>query len=211
MDAQQHQRLAQRIARDIPDGSYVNLGIGLPTLVAEYVPNDAEIVFHSENGILGVGPQPAPERSDPDLINAAKQPVTLIPGASLFDHATSFMMIRGGHLDIAVMGAYQVSAAGDLANWTTGKAGVAPAVGGAMDLAAGAKHVWVLMEHCTRDGASRLLTSCTYPLTAPGIVVRVYTDLAIIDVDHGFRVREILGDLSFAELQNRTGAPLQRS
>jgi 3-oxoadipate CoA-transferase, beta subunit len=211
MNDLQHQRLARRVARDIPDGSYVNLGIGLPTLVADYVPDDIEIAIQSENGILGVGPKPAPEFSDPELINAGKQQVTLTRGASLFDHATSFMMIRGGHLDIAIMGAYEVSANGDLANWTTGKPGLAPAVGGAMDLAVGAKRVWVMMEHCTRDGAPRLLASCTYPLTAAGIVTRIYSDLAVIDVDGGFVVRDLLEDISFEDLQQRTGAPLRRA
>jgi 3-oxoadipate CoA-transferase beta subunit len=211
MNDLQHQRLAQLVARDIPDGSYVNLGIGLPTLVADFVPDDIEIAIQSENGILGVGPKPAPEFSDPELINAGKQQVTLTRGASLFDHATSFMMIRGGHLDIAIMGAYEVSANGDLANWTTGKPGLAPAVGGAMDLAVGAKRVWVMMEHCTRDGAPRLLASCTYPLTAAGIVTRIYSDLAVIDVDGGFVVRDLLEDISFEDLQQRTGAPLRRA
>jgi 3-oxoadipate CoA-transferase beta subunit len=210
VDELTHQRLAQRIARDIPDGSYVNLGIGLPTRVADYVPEDVEIVFHSENGILGLGPQPAPEFSDPDLINAGKQPITLARGAALFDHATSFMMIRGGHLDIAIMGAYEVAASGDLANWTTKNIGAAPAVGGAMDLAVGAKQVWIMMEHCTREGAPRLLASCSYPLTAGGVVKRIYTDLAVIDVDGGFVLRDIFGDLSFEELQARTGAPIRR-
>jgi 3-oxoadipate CoA-transferase beta subunit len=169
-----------------------------------------EIVFHSENGILGVGPKPAPEVADPELINAGKQQITLIRGASLFDHATSFAMIRGGHIDIAIMGAYEVAANGDFANWTTGKAGQAPAVGGAMDLAVGAKHVWVMMEHCTRDGQPRLLAACTYPLTAPACVSRIYSDLAVIDIDDGFVLREITGDVSLAELQRLTGAPIRR-
>ncbi len=209
MDEHQHKRLAQRIARDIADGSYVNLGIGLPTLVADYVPNDVEIVFHSENGILGLGPRPAPGEVDPELINAGKQQVTLTRGASLFDHATSFGMIRGGHIDIAIMGAYEVAASGDFANWTTGMPGQPPAVGGAMDLAVGAKQVWVMMEHATRDGKPRLLTACTYPLTALGAVSRIYTELAIIDIDDGFVLREMTGDVSFEELQQRTGAPIR--
>jgi 3-oxoadipate CoA-transferase beta subunit len=201
--------MAQRVARDIPDGSVVNLGIGLPTLVANHLPPDREIVVHSENGVLGVGPAPAAGSEDPDLINAGKQPVTLLPGGSFFHHADSFAMMRGGHLDFCVLGAYQVSASGDLANWHTGAADAIPAVGGAMDLAVGAKQTFVMMEHCSRDGASKLVPSCQYPLTAIGCVSRVYTDLAIIDLSAGNAVvRERVAGVSFEELQRVTAIAL---
>jgi 3-oxoadipate CoA-transferase beta subunit len=201
--------MAQRVARDIPDGSVVNLGIGLPTLVANHLPPGREIVIHSENGVLGVGPAPAAGSEDPDLINAGKQPVTLLPGGSFFHHADSFAMMRGGHLDFCVLGAYQVSASGDLANWHTGAADAIPAVGGAMDLAVGAKQTFVMMEHCSRDGASKLVPSCQYPLTAIGCVARVYTDLAIIDLSAGKAVaRERVAGVSFEELQRVTAIAL---
>jgi 3-oxoacid CoA-transferase/3-oxoadipate CoA-transferase beta subunit len=207
----ERESLARRVAADLRDGDYVNLGIGLPGLVANYVAGDIDVIYESENGLLGVGPAPAADDVDPELINASKQPVTLLPGASIFDTTTSFMMIRGGHIDIALLGAYEVAENGDLANWTTNDIGRPPAVGGAMDLAAGAKHVWVMMEHCTSDGQPRLLSRCTYPLTAAGVVSRVYTDLAVIDVDQGFVVRELRGGVTFGELQARSGAPLRLS
>jgi 3-oxoacid CoA-transferase B subunit len=205
--------MAWRAAQDFVDGAYVNLGIGLPTLAARFVPDDREIVYHSENGILGLGPPPAPGAEDPDLVNAGKEPVTLIAGASIFDHPTSFMMIRGGHIDVALLGAYQVAENGDLANWITTSGAGAPAVGGAMDLAVGAKSVRVLMEHVMKDGAPRLLSRCTYPLTAAGVVKRVYTNLALIDViaGTGFVVAEIAAGVTRDELQSVTGAPLRFS
>ena len=204
-------QMAARLARDIPDGAYVNLGIGLPTLVADYLPKDREIVLHSENGVLGIGPRPAPGEEDWDLINAGKEPVTLLKGGSFFHHADSFGMIRGRHLDYCVLGAFQVSAQGDLANWHTGAPDAIPAVGGAMDLAVGAKHVFVMMEHLTKDGQSKIVERCSYPLTGARCVNRIYTDLAVIDVKaDGLHVVEITGDLPFEELQRLTGVPLKR-
>jgi 3-oxoadipate CoA-transferase beta subunit len=172
--------LAQRVAQDIHDGAYVNLGIGQPTLVANHIPAGREVILQSENGILGMGPAPAPEDEDFDLINAGKQPVTLLPGGAYFHHADSFGMMRGGHLDICVLGAFQVSATGDLANWSTGEAGAIPAVGGAMDLAIGAKQTWVMMDLLTKQGQSKVVSECSYPLTGPGCVKRIYTDLATL-------------------------------
>src|SRR5919199_4547880 len=169
--------MAARVARDIDEGAYVNLGIGLPTKVANYLPKDREILLHSENGVLGMGPAPAPGEEDEDLINAGKQPVTLLPGASFFHHADSFAMMRGGHLDYCVLGAFQVSEEGDLANWHTGAPDAIPAVGGAMDLAIGAKHVYVMMEHQTKTGESKIVSRCSYPLTGVRCVERIYTDL----------------------------------
>ena len=208
MTPQQRDELARRVAADLPGGAYVNLGIGLPTRVADFVRPGAEIVFHSENGLLGVGPAPAPDEADPELINAGKELVTLVPGAAIFDHATAFVMIRGGHIDIAVMGAYEVSAAGDLANWSTGDRG-APAVGGAMDLAAGAKAVWIMMEHRTKDGAPRLVANCSLPLTGARVVTRVYTELAVLDIDNGFVLRELCGGCDVETLRARTAAPVR--
>lgn len=203
-------QMAARVARDIKEGAYVNLGIGLPTLVANHLPADRDIFLHSENGILGMGPAPAPGNEDDDLINAGKQPVTLLPGGAFFHHADSFAMMRGGHLDICVLGAFQVSANGDLANWHTGAPGAIPAVGGAMDLALGARQVFIMMEHQTKGGESKVVTDCSYPLTAVACVDRIYTDLAIIDVTaDGLLVREIIDGLTFAELEAMTGAPLQ--
>ena len=203
------EQLAARVAADIHEGAYVNLGIGLPTLVANYLPRDREIFLHSENGLLGMGPAPAPGAEDPDLINAGKQPVTLLTGGCYFHHGDSFAMMRGGHLDICVLGAFQVSVTGDLANWSTGGADAIPAVGGAMDLAVGAKRVLVMMEHQTRAGESKIVERCTYPLTGVGCVARVYTDLAVIDVvNGGMVVREMVDGLAFAELQRLTAAPL---
>ena len=203
-------QLAARVARDIPDGSYVNLGIGLPTLVANYLPADREIVLHTENGLLGMGPEPDPAHVDTDLINAGKQPVTALPGASYFHHADSFAMMRGGHLDICVLGGFQVSVKGDLANWHTGAPDAIPAVGGAMDLAVGAKQVFVMMEHLSKSGESKIVERCAYPLTGLACVSRIYTDLAVIDVTReGLLVRDILGDCTLDELQRLTGAPLR--
>ena len=201
--------MARRLAADIPEGWAVNLGIGLPTLVANYVPLDREVIFHSENGVLGVGPAPEPGAEDPWMINAGKQLITLRPGASLMGQADSFAVIRGRHLDLAVLGGYQVAANGDFANWSTGRAGEAPAVGGAMDLGAGAKQVWVLMEHVAKNGVAKLVDRCSYPLTARGSVTRVYTDLAVIDITPGgFVLRECAPGLSRADVQAVSGAPL---
>ena len=203
--------MAARVARDIPEGSYVNLGIGLPTLVANHLPKDREIILHTENGLLGMGPAPRPGEEDPDLMNAGKQPVTELPGASFFHHADSFAMMRGGHLDFCVLGAFQVSAAGDLANWHTGAPDAIPAVGGAMDLAIGAKNVYVMMEHTTKSGESKIVPKCTYPLTGVGCVSRIFTDLAVIDVTpKGLKVVDMVDGLSFEELQEATGVPLVR-
>lgn len=204
-------QMAARVARDIPAGAYVNLGIGLPTMVANHIPADREVFLHSENGILGMGPAPRPGEEDWDLVNAGKQPVTLLTGGAYFHHADSFAMMRGGHLDICVLGAFQVSAAGDLANWSTGAPGAIPAVGGAMDLAIGARQVFVMMEHCTKSGESKLVRQCSYPLTGLACVRRVYTDLAVIVVTpEGFEALEWVDGLSFEELCRRTDAPLRR-
>lgn len=204
-------QMAARVARDIPDGAVVNLGIGLPTLVANHLPAELEIVLHSENGVIGMGPAPDAGEEDYDLINAGKQPVTLLPGGSFFHHADSFAMMRGGHLDVCVLGAFQVSATGDLANWHTGAPDAIPAVGGAMDLAIGAKKTYVMMEHLTKTGQSKLVEACTYPLTGIGCVSRIYTDLAVIDLGpNGATVVDIVDGLSFDELQRQTAVPLAR-
>ena len=204
-------QIAARVARDIPEGAYVNLGIGLPTLVGDYLPKGREIILHSENGILGVGPKPAEDEVDEDLINASKEPITLLAGGAFFHQADSFAMIRGRHLDFAILGAFQVSVHGDLANWHTGGADAIPAVGGAMDLAAGAKKVLVMMEHLTKDGKSKIVERCTYPLTGARCVDRIYTDLAVIDVKaDGLHVIEMVEGLSFDELQRLTGVPLKK-
>jgi 3-oxoadipate CoA-transferase beta subunit len=201
--------IAQRVARDIPEGSYVNLGIGLPTMVANHLDASKEIFLHSENGLLGMGPAPAPEHEDEDLINAGKQPVTLLTGGAYFHHADSFAMMRGGHLDICVLGAFQVSARGDLANWHTGAPDAIPAVGGAMDLAIGAKKVFVMMEHQTKHGDSKIVANCSYPLTGVGCVSRIYTDLATIDVTpEGLRVVDMVDGLTLDVLQEMTGVAL---
>jgi len=204
-------QIAARVARDIPEGAVVNLGIGLPTLVAGQIPPGREVVIHSENGVLGLGPRPAPGSEDEDLIDAGKNPATVLPGASYFHHADSFAMIRGGHIDICVLGAFQVSVAGDIANWHTGEADAIPAVGGAMDLAAGAKQVFVTMEHLTKQGESKIVQRCTYPLTGLRCVTRIYTDLAVIDVrPEGLQLVEIVAEgLAFEELQRLTGVPLR--
>jgi 3-oxoadipate CoA-transferase beta subunit len=201
--------MAARVAQDIPEGWYVNLGIGIPTLVSDFVPADREVVFHSENGVLGMGPAPAPEAVDPWLINAGKQHVTLRTGGAYVHHADSFAIIRGGHLDLCVLGAYQVAENGDIANWSTGERDVAPAVGGAMDLAAGAKRLWVVMEQTTRKGEPRLVKRLTYPPTALGAVKRVYTNLAVFDVtERGFVVRDMIPGITLEELQARSEAKL---
>ncbi|MFJ2992412.1 CoA transferase subunit B [Pandoraea sp. NPDC087047] len=202
-------QMAARVAQDIPDGAYVNLGIGLPTAVANHLPAEKEIILQSENGVIGMGPAPAKGEEDEDLINAGKQPVTLKPGGAFFHHADSFAMMRGGHLDFCVLGAFQVSKTGDLANWHTGAPDAIPAVGGAMDLASGAKQVFVMMEHQTKQGESKLVEQCTYPLTGVGCVTRIYTDLAVIDVTpEGLRVVDMVDGLSFDELQRLTGVTL---
>jgi 3-oxoadipate CoA-transferase beta subunit len=202
--------IAQLVARDIPEGCYVNLGIGLPTLVANHLETSKDIFLHSENGILGMGPAPAPGQEDGDLINASKQPVTLLTGGAYFHQADSFAMMRGGHLDICVLGAFQVSRTGDLANWHTGAPDAIPAVGGAMDLATGAKRVFVMMEHQTKSGESKIVDRCTYPLTGVGCVSRSYTDLAVIDItDDGLIVRDLAPGLTLDELQSITGVPLR--
>ena len=202
-------QIAARVAQDIAEGDYVNLGIGLPTLVANHLPASKEVFLHSENGILGMGPSPAAGDEDWDLINAGKQPVTLLKGGSYFHHGDSFAMMRGGHLDICVLGAFQVSAGGDLANWHTGAPDAIPAVGGAMDLAIGAKKVFVMMEHQTKGGESKVVAHCSYPLTAVGCVDRIYTDLAVLDVTpDGLVVQEMIDGLSFDALQAITGVPL---
>ena len=202
-------QMAALVARDIPEGSYVNLGIGLPTLVANHLPTDREVFLHSENGILGMGPAPAEGEEDWDLVNAGKQPVTLLVGGAYFHHADSFAMMRGGHLDICVLGAFQVSATGDLANWHTGAPDAMPAVGGAMDLAIGAKRTFVMMEHTTKSGEPKIVPQCSYPLTGVACVKRIYTDLAVIDVTpDGLVAREWVEGLGFDELQALTGAPL---
>lgn len=200
--------LARRVAQDIHDGAYVNLGIGMPTLVANHLPGDVEVILHSENGILGMGPAPAQGQEDYDLINAGKQPVTLRPGGAFFHHADSFAMMRGGHLDICVLGAFQVSIGGDLANWHTGETGAIPAVGGAMDLAVGAKETWVVMDLLTKEGKSKLVERCTYPLTAVRCVKRIYTELATFRCTaHGLELVDLVEGLSHAELHGLIGVP----
>lgn len=204
------QQMAARAAQDVPEGWYVNLGIGMPTLIADYVPLEREVVIHSENGILGMGPAPKPEEVNPWLINAGKQLVTLRPGGSYSHHADSFAMIRGGHIDLCVLGAFQVAENGDIANWATSENDTAPAVGGAMDLAAGAKRLWVIMEHTTKTGEAKLVKKCSYPLTAPGVVTRVYTNLAVIDVTPtGFAVVDMVPGMTLVDLQAVTDARLR--
>jgi 3-oxoadipate CoA-transferase beta subunit len=201
--------LAQRVARDIHDGAYVNLGIGMPTLVANHLPQGIEIVLHSENGILGMGPAPAAGEEDFDLINAGKQPVTLLPGGSYFHHADSFGMMRGGHIDICVLGAFQVSAQGDLANWSTGEPDAIPAVGGAMDLAVGARQTWVMMDLLTKQGQSKVVAQCSYPLTGVGCVKRIYTDLATLEcTPQGLRLVDLVDGLDRAGLERLIGLPV---
>ena len=202
-------QMAKRVAQDIPDGAVVNLGIGLPTLVANHLPADREVMMHSENGVIGMGPAPPPGQEDYDLINAGKQPVTLLPGGVFFHHADSFAMMRGGHLDICVLGAFQVSGSGDLANWHTGAPDAIPAVGGAMDLAIGARRTWVMMDHVTKSGEAKIVPACSYPLTGMACVSRIYTDLAVIDVGlDGLQVLEMAEGVTEEALQAATGVPL---
>jgi 3-oxoadipate CoA-transferase beta subunit len=202
--------LARRVAQDIHDGAYVNLGIGQPTLVANHVPEGREVILQSENGILGMGTAPAEGQEDFDLINAGKQPVTLLPGGAYFHHADSFAMMRGGHIDICVLGAFQVSPTGDLANWSTGEPGAIPAVGGAMDLAIGAKQTWVMMDLLTKQGASKIVERCTYPLTGVACVKRIYTDLCTLAcTPSGLQLIDMVPGLSLAELEQRVGLPIQ--
>jgi 3-oxoadipate CoA-transferase beta subunit len=204
------QELAQRVAQDIFDGAYVNLGIGQPTLVANYLPEGMEVVLHSENGILGMGEAPLTGEEDYDLINAGKQPVTLLPGGAYFHHADSFAMMRGGHLDISVLGAFQVSATGDLANWSTGEPGAIPAVGGAMDLAVGAKQTWVMMDLLTKKGESKVVQECSYPLTGLGCVKRIYSDLATLEcTPEGLKLIDQVDGLSKEELERLIGLPVR--
>jgi 3-oxoadipate CoA-transferase beta subunit len=203
--------MAKLVAADLPDGAYVNLGIGIPTLAARYLPPDREVILHSENGIVGMVAAPPGTPPDPGLINASREQVVLVPGASISDHVISFTMIRGGHLDISVLGAFEVAANGDIANWDTGEPGSIPAVGGAMDLVVGARSIWAVMSHNTRDGAPKIVERCTYPITGQAVVDRVYTDLAVLEVDREAKrmtVRAIVEGLSFEGLQRRTGAPL---
>jgi 3-oxoadipate CoA-transferase beta subunit len=202
-------QLAARVAQDIFDGAVVNLGIGQPTLVANHLPAGREVILHSENGILGMGPAPAEGQEDYDLINAGKQPVTLLAGGAYFHHADSFAMMRGGHLDICVLGAFQVSASGDLANWSTGEQGAIPAVGGAMDLAIGAKQTWVMMDLLTKKGESKIVDKCTYPLTGIGCVKRVYSDLATLEcTPSGLKLIDKVDGLEHAELEKLVGLPI---
>ena len=202
-------QMAARLARDIPLGTFINLGIGMPSLVARHIPREADITLHSENGLLHFGGPPPPGQEDTDLVDAGKNPVTLRPGAAFFDSALSFAMMRGGHLDIAVLGGFEVSTAGDLANWWTGTPGDPQGVGGAMDLASGAKQIWVLMEHRTKDGRPKIVERCAYPLTARRVVTRVYTDLAVIDVTPtGLMVRDMAPGVDAPTLTAATGAAL---
>ena len=203
-------QIARIVAHDIPDGSVVNLGIGMPTLVSDQLPDNREIALHSENGILGMGPVIRDGATDPDLINASKEPIGLLAGASISDHAVSFAMMRGGHIDITVLGGFQVSAGGDLANWSTGEPDAIPAVGGAMDLVVGAAKLYVMMEHVTRDGQPKIVADCSYPLTGLGVVDRIYTDLAVIDVqpDGGLMVTGLVEGISFETVQALSAAPL---
>ena len=204
------EELASRVAHDIPEGAYVNLGIGQPTLVANFIPKGREVILQSENGILGMGPAPAAGEEDFDLINAGKQPVTLLAGGAFFHHADSFAMMRGGHLDICVLGAFQVSQKGDLANWSTGEVGAIPAVGGAMDLAVGARQTWVMMDVLTKSGDSKLVATCSYPLTGVGCVSRIYTDLATLACGpHGLELIDIVDGLDVFELSKMIGLPVR--
>lgn len=209
MSGWSREEMARMVAHDIPDGSYVNLGIGIPELVAQFVPEGRELIFQTENGLLGMGPSPAPGAEDPELVNAGKKAVTAIPGAAFFHHADSFVMIRGGHIDYCVLGAMQVSAQGDLANWSTGEADAIPAVGGAMDLVAGVRTIFVITEHTTKTGEPKIVSECTYPLTGRGVVDRIYTNLAVLDVTAGgLAVHELAPGVTFEALQAVTGAPL---
>ena len=204
------EQMAARAALDIPDGSYVNLGIGIPELVAQFVPQGREFIYHTENGLLGMGPPPTEDEVDLDLMNAGKKYVTALPGASYFHHADSFSMIRGGHIDVCVLGTMQVAANGDIANWSTGAPDAIPAVGGAMDLVQGVKRIFVITMHTTRNGEPKLVERCSYPLTGPGVVSRIFTNLAVVDVTpDGFEVVELAPDVTFAEVERQTGAPVK--
>jgi 3-oxoadipate CoA-transferase beta subunit len=201
--------MAQRAALDIPDGAYVNLGIGIPERVAKYIPEGREVIYHTENGLLGMGPSPEPDTGDPELINAGKRQVTAVAGASYFHHADSFVMIRGGHIDLCVLGALQVSERGDIANWSTGAPDAIPAVGGAMDLVAGVGRIHVITQHCTKAGEPKLVDVCTYPLTGPAVVDRIYTDLAVIDITpDGFQLVELAPGVDYDYVAERTAAGL---
>ena len=203
------EELAKRVAQDIHDGAYVNLGIGMPTLVANHIPLGREVILQSENGILGMGPAPVAGQEDYDLINAGKQPVTLLPGGSYFHHADSFAMMRGGHLDICVLGAFQVSATGDLANWSTGEPGAIPAVGGAMDLAVGARQTWVMMDLLTKKGESKVVAQCSYPLTGIACVKRIYSELATLEcTPQGLKLIDRVDGLEHADLERLIGLPI---
>ncbi len=203
------EQIAARTAQDIPNGSYVNLGIGIPELVAKFVPEGREFIYHTENGLLGMGPPPGEDERDLDLMNAGKKYVTAVPGAAYFHHADSFSMIRGGHLDVCVLGTMQVAANGDIANWSTGAPGAIPAVGGAMDLVQGVKQIFVVTQHTTKTGEPKLVERCSYPLTGAGVVSRVYTDLAVIDITpQGFRLIELAPGVSFDDVERKTGAPV---
>ena len=204
------EQMAARAAEDIPNGSYVNLGIGIPEMVARFVPSGREFIYHTENGLLGMGPPPPSGEEDPELINAGKKSVTMIPGASFFHHADSFAMIRGGHIDVCVLGAMQVAANGDLANWSTGETDAIPAVGGAMDLVAGVETVFVITKHVTKTGEPKLVERCSYPLTGKGVVSRVFTDLAVVDVTAtGFSLVELAPGVELEDVLARTGAPIE--
>ncbi len=206
------EQMARRVALDIPDGAYVNLGVGIPEQVAQYLPADREVLYHTENGLLGMGPAPDAASADPELVNAGKKPVSAIAGAAYFHSADSFAMIRGGHIDLCVLGAMQVSASGDLANWSTGAADAIPAVGGAMDLVAGVKTVFVITQHTTAEGEPKIVERCSYPLTGRAVVKRIYTDLAVLDVTPaGLVLRELAPGLDFDGVQRRTAAPLHRA
>jgi len=203
------EQMAQRCAQDIEDGSYVNLGIGIPEKVAQYVPDGREVIYHTENGLLGMGDTPSDDELDPDLINAGKKPVTAVPGAAYFHHGDSFSMIRGNHIDVCVLGAMQVSEEGDLANWSTGAVDAIPAVGGAMDLVAGVKIIYIITQHTTKTGAAKILPQCTFPLTGKKVVSRIYTDLAVIDVtEHGLVLTELAPGITFDYVQARTDVTL---
>ncbi len=201
--------MARKVALDIPDGSYVNLGIGIPEMVADFIPKDREVIYQTENGLLGMGPVPTEGKGDRELVNAGKKYITAIKGASYFHHADSFTMIRGGHIDICVLGAMQVSQEGDLANWSTGAKDAIPAVGGAMDLVAGVKRIFVITQHVTKHGDPKIVEHCTFPLTGKGVVERIYTNLAILDVtDQGLFIKELAPNVDFEYLQERTGAQI---
>ena len=203
------EQMAARAAQDIPDGSYVNLGIGIPELVTQFVPEGREFIYHTENGMLGMGPPPKEDDLDLDLMNAGKKYVTAVPGAAYFHHADSFSMIRGGHIDVCVLGTMQVAANGDIANWSTGAPGAIPAVGGAMDLVQGVKNIYVITQHTTKTGEPKLVEKCSYPLTGAGVVSRIYTDLAVVDVTaDGFRAVELAPGITFDEVERKTGAPI---